>query len=330
MKGKGQNIAEQLLDARSRLAVNRRDTMFYETSARLSMLKVSLDKLGDSFDPELYKHFPVAAIATLEADFKAVVSTIVDAGPSFLERGLALAGDKLRSASQILPIIHGNKVSAGELIAHVVPFNSVATIENALSCLLDTDFKTLVGTVVDEYDQRNPSRAPQLVVPDVAALWKELSLAFERRHILAHEAATNYEVTFANAKSSVLCVQQLCAAIQAIMWMTIWKDVPLTQMEMNVHADSEMQKTRVALGRRLRKALAIATSKGARARFRHTHMLWREYAGDWSAWQAEQFAGGSIQPLIRATELNRTFLSRLSDVKSWMSAMQPEAPPDDE
>ncbi|MFM0058700.1 hypothetical protein PQR64_24045 [Paraburkholderia phytofirmans] len=330
MKGKNQNFEEQLLDARSRLRVKMRDAVFYETSSRLHTLTVSLNKLGEGSDPELYKHFPVAAIAALEAHFKAVVSKVVDSGPPYLERGLTLAGDRLRSAAQILPVIHGNKVSVGELIAHVIPFNSMATIENALSCLLDTDFKTLVGTVVDEYDQRNASPAPKLVVPDVAALWKELALAFERRHILAHEAATNYVVTFADARSSVSCAHQLCDAIKAIMWMTIWKDAPLTQLEMNTHAYGEMKQTRTALGRKVRKAFSIATSQGERARFRRTHMLWRAYAKDWAPWQSELYAGGSIQPLIRATALNQTFLNRLSDVKSWISAMQPEAPPDEE
>ncbi|WP_322095145.1 hypothetical protein [Paraburkholderia bannensis] len=330
MKGKSPNFEEQLLDIRSRLRIKRRDTEFYETASRLLTLMVSLEKLGDGADPELYKHFPVAAIAALEAHFKAVVSKIVDTGPPYLERGLTLAGDRLRSASQILPIVHGNKVSAGELIAHVIPFNSVATIENALSSLLGTDFKALVGTVVNEYDQRSPSRTPQLVVPDVAALWKELALAFERRHILAHEAATGYEVTFADAKLSVQSARQLCDAIQATMWMTIWKDVPLTQSEMNIHAYRQMKQTRIALGRKLRIAMAIAASRGERARFRRTHMLWRDYAKGWSPWQAELYAGGTIQPLIRATAEERTFSNRLSDVKSWISAMQPEAPPDDD
>jgi hypothetical protein len=53
---------------------------------------------------------------------------------------------------------------------------------------------------------------------------------------LAHEAATKFELSFDDAKAAVDSCAAFVNALDAVMWSTIWKDLPLTQHEMNVEA----------------------------------------------------------------------------------------------
>lgn len=67
--------------------------------------------LGEGADVELYRHFPVTAVADLETHFKSVVSLTINTGSPYLERGLILAKDRLKSAVDVLPSLHRKTVS---------------------------------------------------------------------------------------------------------------------------------------------------------------------------------------------------------------------------
>lgn len=325
-KGFGADIESQVQSARARMQFGRVDGVeLVETFTRLRQLDRSLQGIGPESDSELFRYFPVAAVAVLESHFKATVASIIDAGSPYLERGLVLAKDRLKSAVDVVPLLHRKAVTIGEVVAHVIPFNSVSSLEVAFRILFDDDIKTLVANARDPYLLRIGSeRAANLLVASVDDLWRELALAFERRHILAHEAATKFELSFDDAKAAVDSCTAFVNALDAVMWSTIWRDLPLTQYEMNVEAWSRCNAERRALAADLWVALAVATENGERARFRKLHSEWKAFNKRWLAWEDEPFAMGSIRPMIKAGSQERTLRARREAIRGWLSLMHPE------
>lgn len=324
-KGFGAEIETQVMSARDRMEFGRIDGVeLFEINSRLAQLDRSLRTIGPTGDPELYRHFPVAAIAVLEGHFKATVATIINTGSPYLERGLVLAKDRLKSAIDVVPMLHRKAVTIGDVIAHVIPFNSVSSLENAFGTLIGSDFKNMVAGARSPYEVRNEYVNPNVLVPSVADLWCALSLAFERRHILAHEAATKFLISFEDAKAAVESCVLFVSALDAIMWSTIWKDEPLTQYEINVAAWSRCKAMRTTLAADLWKALAVASENGERVRFRRMHAAWKAFSKQWMAWEGEPFAMGSIRPMIAANSQERALTARKEAIQGWLSLMRPE------
>lgn len=324
-KGFGAEIESLVQSMRARMQFGRVDGVeLLETNARLVQLNRSLRGIGPASDPELFRHFPVAAVAVLETHFKATVASIINAGSPYLERGLALAKDRLKSAVDVVPLLHRKAVTIGEVVAHVIPFNSVSSLEAAFCALFDADIKTLVAGARDPYRLRGGSGSDaDLLVLSADDLWRGLALAFERRHILAHEAATKFELSYDDAKASVDSCAAFVNALEAVMWSTIWKDLPLTQYEMNVEAWSRCKAERKALAADIRAALAVATESGERARFRELHASWKAFNKRWLAWEDEPFAMGSIRPMIAASSRERALRARREAIQGWLSLMRP-------
>lgn len=324
-KSIGAEIETQVKSARNRMELGRIDGVEHlEASRRFSQLAHSLQAIGPTGDPELYRHFPVATIAALESHFKATVATIINEGSPYLERGLTLAKDRLKSAVDVVPLLHRKAVTIGDVVAHVIPFNSVSSLENAFGNLLDGDFKMMVAGARNPYDMRNECGTARVLVPSVATLWSELSLAFERRHIFAHEAATKFLISFEDAKATVESCALFVSALDAVLWSSIWKAEPLTQYEMNVAAWSRCKDVRAILAADLWKALAIATENGERARFRRMHAAWKSFSKQWIDWEGEPFAMGSSRPMLTAISQERTIAARREAIQGWMSLMRPK------
>lgn len=319
------DIESQLKGARARLRGGSIDGELYDTNVRLWQLRKSLEAIGPSGDPELYRHFPVASIAVLESQFKGAIAAITNSGSPYLERGLQLAKERLRSAVDIVPLIHRKAVTIGELVAHVLPFNSTSSLENAFGALFNRELKTLIAAATDPFDVRNERVDSKPIVRDVASAFRALSLAFDRRHILAHEAATDYQISIDDARSDIESCSLFSKALDAILWATVWKKVPLTQYEMNLVAWESCKVVRTALAAKVRVAVAIAREDGERARFRQMHAAWKTFTKQWLAWESEPFAMGSIRPLLSAISQERALRARLESIDGWIGLMRPEA-----
>ncbi|OYY32182.1 MAG: hypothetical protein B7Y28_22780 [Polaromonas sp. 16-63-31] len=296
----------------------------YDSMLRLGSLTQSLDKLGEEADAELYRHFPVAAIAVLETHFKSVVSLTINAGSPYLERGLVLAKDRLKSAVDVLPSLHRKTVTLGEFIAHSLPFYALSSLEVPLTGLLGDNFKELIRNAVNPRAKRNEYADQVRVVADVEALWEDLAKTFTSRHILAHEAATKYEVNFQDARMSLNAVSKFTEALDAVLWSSVWAGEPLTQYEMNMHTWESYKKTRALLAASLRKGLAIAADDKERAKFGELHLDWKWASRRWNKFEESQWHMGSIRPMMAAISLDRTHEQRLNSINAWIENKRPE------
>ncbi len=322
-KDGGTKWENELLSAKTRSSVVNIEGASYETGMRLYALSTSLKNLGPHGDAELLRHFPVAVIAALETHFKATIQAIVDAGAPYLERGLLMTKDRLKLVMDFYPIVHREQVSVGDLVAHHVPFNSVGSIESAFGVLLDSNFKKVLSSIQDPYEARRDTAAPK-IVENIDELWCNLALTFERRHILAHESAAKYSVRFDHAQVAVESALLFTTAVDAVLWGTIWRDRPLTQYELNIDARDRYSESRAIFAKTLRLAYSVAKEAGNRKIFHDVHQRWRDYAKATVSWTEMDFQGGSIRPLVVASDQERLLKARNEDVSVWLSWALPE------
>lgn len=323
MATRNEELESQLRAARSRMHGGAAEGEQYDSMLRLNSLSRSLEKLGEKADAELYRHFPVAAIAALETHFKSVVAIIVNAGSPYLERGLLLAKDRLKTAVDVLPSLHRKTVTLGEFIAHSLPFNALSSLENTLASLLGESLKELIRSAVSPWAKRNENADQVPMVADVEALWEDLAKTFTCRHILAHEAATKYEVHYQDAQIALQAVSKFTAAVDAVLWSTVWANEPLTQYEMNLHAWASYRRTRALLAASLRKGLEIATEDKERAKFGEMHLDWKWASRRWNNFEESQWHMGSMRPMMKALALDQAHEHRLTDVNSWVLQRRP-------
>jgi hypothetical protein len=308
-------LIDRVAQVRSRLLIGQADGASYEAMSRLTDLKRSLKSLEDSDSAELFRYFPVAAIAVLEAHFRAVVTMIVNKEGEYSARGIALVSDKLK-ASEVITSIHKKTVSIGEVVAYSLPFSSLAHLEEVYSSLLGQSFKQLASSAKDAHFLRNEVPGVECICKDVSGLWADLHRTFHDRHVLAHESATQFVMSYEKAAIAVGCVSMVIDLTEAILWSTVWKDEPLTQAEMNNAAWRRYKVVRASLAHAIRARRKVEDSGPERSRFRRLHFVWRSWAFEWCEFCADRFKGGSIRPLIHASELIETFEARIKQVSS--------------
>jgi hypothetical protein len=321
-KASATSIEGQLIAARARHLGGQMEGALADALVRLEDLRKAIQAIDEIKSTELYRYFPVAAIAVLETHFKATVQAIVDAGSPYLERGLVLTKDRFKSFSEILPSLHRKTITVGELIAHQLPFNSVASIEDPIGALLGGDFKKILAAVCDPFCVRREIECSP-IVEDINTLWRDLAETFERRHILAHEAATTYVVTPAQALTAVDCVTTLAMAIDALLWETVWKEQPLTQVEMRDDAAKRYGESRHRLAQSLRLARQYAKKRNRQQEFYRLHRVWKQYAEQWARWEVEDYGMGSMRRLVGYTARERVYSARERDIEDWLSSFEP-------
>ncbi|WP_430389598.1 hypothetical protein [Dyella sp. 20L07] len=305
------SLKDQLQDVNDRIQPD--VVRHLTTDYRLRQMSSALEALPDDAY-ELFRHFPVSAVATLETYFKSLVAHIIDHDPEFRERGLKLIADKSIKAHEALSIVQSGIATPGQLVAHLLPFSALTHMEGSLDAILGFSIKQQMKTAVSIGALRPPTQNPPLAVQDVSALWQSLTELFEQRHTLAHEAAMGYVVTATQAKAAIDTIGLFMAGMDAVLWATIWKDEPLTNREMTDRAHEGMISARQALADLLREA------RLHRRLDRHRHVLWRQYFVRYMDGYADDVMG-SIRPQLyfsKAADMLRDRIQQLQPREGFM------------
>jgi hypothetical protein len=171
---------DEILQRRSRQLkrVQRNEQM----KRRMGLLIVTCDAVrrDRSFSSpmrgELFRHFPVATVATIEGYFRMLCRDLIDRGPPFVARAAKLKDVAVSLDS--IAAISSRKATIGEIIAHQLRHSRRDHIHQALSVLLDQDFNAEFQKRLDSEDPIFPLRLLQLV-----------DWLYDQRHIYCHEIA---------------------------------------------------------------------------------------------------------------------------------------------
>jgi uncharacterized protein YecT (DUF1311 family) len=286
-------------------------------------LRSLVAKAAEATAPSYRDYFPVAAIAALESVFRAAVRDLVDAGPPYSARAGTVVHD-VRVEVAALHAFHGQKISVGEFVAHLVPFKSFEDIIKALTTLLDAPFMSAIKAVEDPWLKRAGRQEHVRVLPRHGPLFEDVKALIGLRHLLAHEVPTPSPVTdMVVLQRQLASTERFAAAISEVVAQTLHPDAPLTQLEMNQAAGKEAAEADEAMEQIYTEGLSTLAGAELQA-FEASQGAFLDYRAKTVEYAGSRFAGGSIRPMVEALEHAQLTRQRTDDLrrllKSWEEA----------
>jgi uncharacterized protein YecT (DUF1311 family) len=229
MAAKRDYVAE-IQDRRMRVGTPNNIALMF---ARQGTLLGELDKADDLSD-ELIRYFPIAMVACLETYTRAMVQELVDAGPPFSERIDAFENVRLEMST--MTAIHGRRITLGELIAHVLPVNSLEDIKRSIGTLLGADLIEVVKNARDRWKISVEREADEPIVQDIGAIIRGVEWTFRLRHMYAHEFPASGSINRDLIDESVRAAATFLTAADEGIRNIRFPDAPLTQSAMNSYS----------------------------------------------------------------------------------------------
>lgn len=149
-----------------------------------------------------------------------------------------------------------------------------------------------------------------------------MSDAFRLRHIFAHEAAPNVIVDASTCEKILTAVTSWINAIDAILWASVYANLPLTQAEMNEYAGREVSAARAELAIVLKQALSDARVAENASWLRVNHFAWMKVTMDWSRNTYGRLEG-TMWPSVGGNELAKALRARAEQVRNWVATQDP-------
>ncbi|MBI5430497.1 MAG: hypothetical protein HY938_08585 [Nitrosomonadales bacterium] len=312
---KAERLSKELLEVRSRLFVKDWQAVIFDVGFRLRNLREAV-VLSDS--PEMYRHAPVAVIAALETYFRGTVIHLINRGEPYRSRVADLVKEKIVIRDAI-SFFHGEDFTFGEVIAKSASCNSISDIHIWLEKLLDIDLKSLLGKVIDPYHKRNGFLDAPFIINDVETLYRNTEEAFRLRHIFAHEAAAQLVLNREDALRIIDSIRELTDGIDAVLWVTAYADLPLTQAEMTQHAYRNYQEEYEKLQTIIAHATKVAESNGIIDWFIANQRSWELFCKDWVE-GGYRNQTGSMWPSVATSEHANLIRQRAEALKGWISS----------
>jgi hypothetical protein len=311
------NAVSEIQEMRSRLLGGHWEAARADAHLRLSVLRGLLK----ANDPELRRHVIVSAVAALQTWFRGTLVELVNRDEVFRERAAESINEKF-SLKDALAWINGKTTTFGELVAHAAPCNSVTDLISWLTKILGFDLKSALASAVSPYERNSPTDVPKLV-NDVEALVADVGEAFRLRHILAHEAAPLLPLEVKTCARLLDAITLWMQAVEAVIWVTAFKDVPLTTLEMNAHAWRQVQTARDTLAKHLRRALQKERESGSAQWLRNNHRAWHQVVKDWRVATYCRL-DGTMWPSVGAYDLSKAIAARAEQIADWLVSTNPE------
>jgi hypothetical protein len=127
--------------------------------------------------------FPIKCVTCIEGYFRLLIADLIDYGSPFRENAKNISDIKF-SIDTVLSLQTG-KVSAGDLISHILPISSFADVCSIMSSLVGKDFKSELKAMYMKVPGLKPLFGTQEDVFN--GIIKVVSEMFKYRHVYCHE-----------------------------------------------------------------------------------------------------------------------------------------------
>ena len=267
-------------------------------------------------------YIPIKLVTALEVFTRECVAELVDAGEPYIYRARGLIKD-LKFDFDLTQALVGKRVTFGELVSHVISFNSISDIDNVLSELTETPLGELLHGVTKRRSVGVMGEPAEPIIGNIQALKAILHRLFEVRHILVHEMPDQMPFKDAELKDFAEAALNFTHALREVVDTLIHGKYPLTQLDMN--EDGRM--SAATLDEKLSAALHKIDPAKKAGRFQVAQQVWETFreneATFVSRMDLDRVDRGSIAPLIfwssweeltkeRIDWLNRHFDDRYS------------------
>jgi uncharacterized protein YecT (DUF1311 family) len=286
---------QEIIDWNARRGEHRRLGM--ELVAQIDALRAEVDAIT-GIAPLHLQFVPIRLVTILEVFLREVIAELVDGDEAVFERV-----DKLVKGSKIdlafAAHVDRRELTIGDFVAHSVSLNGVAGIMNVMDALIGR-FADRLQTVHPRWSEEAEEWPLPPIITDYDAVMGDLARLFEVRHVLTHELPS--EIVFNSDE-----LPDLIAAARTFVEATDWSvievlrgSVPRTQIAMNMTAGDNLRHEEEELETILKRAAALP---GIDCDALHElQAAWIDFADKHAGLVASQVEGGSMYPLLWASE----------------------------
>jgi len=266
-------------------------------------------------DQELLRYFPVALAATIEAFVRKAVQEILDGRVDRFEAFLRTPFAKdTKFSLGVLGAVGGKRISAGDLVGHLIAVNGIPDIEQVMSDALGQPFHDLLRTVHDRRAVEIEGKPKLPIIPDLDPVLATVSAVFKARHILAHESPGRVELSREVVSKHIEAVASFIDAAAEVVTETVQPGRPLTQSDMHVAASEAagvairaMEADLTWLGEKLPENMRGALTASQRA--------WKTYCDEEVEFEGLEYGGGSLAPTVMCWALESLVIARRDQLK---------------
>jgi len=313
---KQRDLVQEIIEIRSR---NKSGPAQGELLLRLMALQRAFEE-KDNTNEELLKYFPIAMVACMEGYFRLIIKEIIDSGEPYLEHASKLV-EKGRFNYDVAKAFHGQKISLGEFVSHMVSTNNLAGIDTNMSTLLDVNYFDEISKVHDRWAHEIHGEPKKPIIDDMKSLKQRVAKAFELRHVFCHELANRHPLDSAEIEECFNATLTFIKAADEYHYQMLFPNAPLSQRDMNIQASSDFSLAKNNLEKLNIKISEILPSDRYEE-YLETHKLWESFRDKDAEFHANEYKGGSIWPTIYGSTAASMTEQRGKEVEKYLAILE--------
>jgi uncharacterized protein YecT (DUF1311 family) len=317
---------QQILDVKQRDA---RWTRFGPHGLQLLRQQWLKNRQSEACTPDFYV---VRAVTLLEVFTRRNLADLIDHNRQFTDRAIELS-KHVKIDFALVRDIQGRTITLGDILAHSVPVNSMGQILGCFETVLGKSLRPLLETIVDRWDVEIMKKPSAPIVDDYDEMARCLARLFEVRHILCHEAPRKAVYEIKEIDEFLQRAIRFTKALHEALTFERFGRVPLSQADMNIAAGRDLEaaeermnhllsevETRVRDTDRRLSEVNLPKQDGSTwlGRLIEVRDKWVAYRNAQCEFHTYLNRGGTIRPLVWATEANRLTQLRIADLDSWL------------
>jgi hypothetical protein len=289
---------------------------------KLNALKNQFKEMGNKYgDEELYKYIPIAIVACFETYFQELIAEIIDFGEPYSHNAVLFNQTRnVRFDFEIVHAVKAEKITIGQFISHILPFNNLMDVQGNVTTLLGIDFLQNLKTYQSAAIREDINEASRQFKAEYDHAIKMLNRTYELRHIFCHEYASNFKID----KTEILeCLRIAELFLQQVSEFTqdfLYPGHPKTQAEINMRAYADYQ----AADEELQTLIAqVRDNEGGEQSFTFDPVIFDQMIGTWKIYRDQRAEaeslfckGGTMYPCVRTGSQRRTTQAMIEELKS--------------
>lgn len=279
--------------------------------------------------------FVIRIVTLLEVFSRQNIAALIDHDKRYTDRAVELSKN-LKLDFGLVRDVQGRAITLGDIVAHNVSVNSFGQIMAYFETLIGKPLRPALEGVVDRWESEVEGKPAEPVIADFDDVASRLSRLFEVRHILCHELPRKAVYTAEELDGFFGAAIQFSKALEEVLTFEKFGKVPLTQFEMNQAAHEKLEAAEKELERvvsEIHAYLKHTDETISMPEFLTSDCNWQKHFDDaQSKWLAFRNAhcefdtylsqGGTIRPLLWASEAERQTKTRLSELRAWLEKEQ--------
>jgi uncharacterized protein YecT (DUF1311 family) len=258
---------------------------------------------------------PIRLATIMEVYVRETVRELIDSDPKYLDQSEPLTKN-IKLDFILLKSLQGRRVSLGDIIAHSLPISSLAHILSIYGTLFSNFTEKLPESRERWIEDRDLEPSSPPILNDVERVLAIIKRIFEVRHIVTHEMPSQRPYSIEEIPEFLTSTRDFLSATDWILIGEAKGDVPRTQMAMNMSAREDLNLVMQEMEKMVTEVRTRGEVDGEA--FEASQKAWETYADAEAALHAALVQGGSMYPMVWASQKAQVTRARIEALRWWL------------